>query len=96
MRIKHFQAHSTVAKVVMDFIKKMKEDTQKKLAEQFNAGERYSVIADEWTSIRNRRYLNVCVKSSKETVNLGLVRCKGSVTCKVTAEMVKVSLYSSF
>lgn len=92
MRIKHFKAHSTVGKIVMDFIQKMKEETKQKLTEQFNAGERFSVIADEWTSIRNRRYMNVCVKSSTETVDLGLVRCKGSITSRVTVEMVKVSL----
>jgi hypothetical protein len=55
------------------------------------AGERFSLIADEWTSIRNRRYLNVCLKTDKETYNLGLVRCKGSITSVLTAEMVKVS-----
>jgi hypothetical protein len=91
MRLKHFKSATAVGKAVMEFIGKMKENTKKDIAQQFNAGERFSVIADEWTSIRNRRYLNVCVKSSKFTANLGLVRCQGSVTSKVVAEMVKVS-----
>ena len=43
-----------------------------------------------------RRYLNVCVKSSSHTANLGLVRCRGTVTAKMTAEMVKVSILFVF
>jgi hypothetical protein len=92
MRLKHFKSAGAVGKIVMEHIAKMKEDTKKDLAEQLKAGERLSVIADEWTSIRNRRYLNVCVKTSKYTANLGLVWCRGSVTSKAVAEMVKVSL----
>jgi hypothetical protein len=76
----------------MEFIKQMKEMTVKELAKKFAAGERFSAIADEWTSIRNRRYMNICIKSSSYTANLGLVRCKGSVTSQVVSEMVKVSL----
>jgi hypothetical protein len=49
-------------------------------------------MADEWTSIRNRRYLNVIISSTSYTANLGLVRCTGSVTAK---EVVKVS-FSTF
>ncbi len=41
------------------------------------------VIVDEWTSVSNKRYLNVILKSDLDTHNLGLVRCKGSVTSKV-------------
>jgi hypothetical protein len=39
--------------------------------------------------------MNVCVKSHTFTANLGLVRCKGSVTAKVTAEIVKVGIFLS-
>ncbi len=42
-----------------------------------------------------RRYMNVYVKSHTFTANLGLVRCKGSVTAKVTAEIVKVGIFLS-
>jgi hypothetical protein len=94
MRMKHYKSHVTVGKVVKDYIKNMKEKTKEKLTEDFLAGKRFSVIADEWTSVSNKRYLNVIIKSDQDTHNLGLVRCKGSVTSKVTADMVKVSNYN--
>jgi hypothetical protein len=95
MRLKHFKSHTTVGKIVLEFIEQMKEKTRKELAEKLKAGERFSVIADEWTSIRNRRYLNVCVKSSSYTANLGLVRGKGTITSNVVTEMVQVSVRNS-
>jgi hypothetical protein len=91
MRLKHYKSHSTVAENVMNYIEKMKKDTKKKLREKFMEGVRFSAIADEWTSISNRRYLSVSLKSNKETYHLGLVRCKGTITSKVTADLVKVS-----
>lgn len=93
MRLKHFRSPTKIGNVVMEHIQKLKDETKEKLAKQFQAGERFSVVADEWTSIRNRRYINVCLKTDKETFNLGLARCKGKVTAQVTAEMVKVSKF---
>jgi hypothetical protein len=92
LRIKHLKSHTAVGDAVLEFIEQMKEMTVKELAKKFAAGERFSAIADEWTSIRNRRYMNICIKGSSYTANLGLVRCKGSVTSQVVSEMVKVSL----
>jgi hypothetical protein len=41
------------------------------LAKKFAAGERFSAIADEWTSIRNRRYMNICIKGIVQPFELG-------------------------
>jgi hypothetical protein len=90
MRLKHYKSHTTVAKVVMEYIEGMKEKTRKEIVNKMEAGERFSAIADEWTSIRNRRFKNVCIKTSNYTANLGLIRCKGSVTSEVVCDMVKV------
>lgn len=93
LKLKHFKSHTTVGKVVMNYIEDMKVDTKLKLSKKFAQGERFSVIADEWTSLRNRRYLNVTVINSSYSSNLGLARCKGSMTGKAVAEMVKVILF---
>jgi hypothetical protein len=69
----------------------MKVETKWVLALKIEGGERFSVLADEWTSLWNRQYLNVIVTSSSYSANLGLVRCKGSVTAKVVADMIRVS-----
>ena len=58
MKLKHYKSHVSVGKVVTEFIHGMIDDTKKELASRFRAGKRFSVIADEWTSIRNRRFLS--------------------------------------
>jgi hypothetical protein len=54
LKLKHFKSAATVGKVVKEFILAMKEDTKKELASLERKGMRFSVVADEWTSKRNR------------------------------------------
>jgi hypothetical protein len=68
----------------------MREETKCELKDLFDKGLRFSVITDEWTSIRNRRYLNVCVATNSRYINLGLARCWGSMTAKRTALLIQV------
>lgn len=92
LRLKVYKSHVTIGEHVNAHIKKMKENTIVKLKQMYSSGERFSVMADEWTSSTNKRFMNVCLKTNKETFNLGLVRCKGSLTSKVTVELLKVSI----
>lgn len=87
---KHIKSRSRVSTVVNAYIVKMKEETRAELKTAFDKGERFSIVFDEWTSIRNRRYLNVCLVSDSSCTNLGLVRCRGSMTAGRTVELVKV------
>ncbi len=86
---KHKTSHSTVSVCVNDFIANMQE-TKNSLKEAFNSGERFSIVIDEWTSIRNHCFLNACVVTDDSCTNLGLARCCGSMTAKKTAELVQV------
>jgi len=92
MRLRHFKSHNSVQKGVLDCIDGMRMEAKKDIEVMLKSEERFSVMADEWTSVRNRRYMNVTVKTSRITENLGLVRCRGSVTAKVVSDMVKVSV----
>ena len=42
-----------------------------------NNGEKFSITLDEWTSMRNRRYLNINIHGIGYFWNLGLVRISG-------------------
>jgi hypothetical protein len=55
LKLKHFKSAAKVGRVVMAFIKDMKNDTVKELAEKERAGEQFSAVVDEWTSNRNRQ-----------------------------------------
>ena len=48
---------------------------------------RFSVCIDEWTSNTGKRYLNVTVITKTKTLNLGMVRCMGSMTSGKTLEL---------
>jgi hypothetical protein len=91
MKLNQAKSHRKVGQIVMAFIIGMMVETKRVLALKIEGGERFSVLADEWTSLRNRQYLNVIVTSSSYSANLALVRCKGSVTAKAVADMIRVS-----
>ena len=40
--------------------------------------QKFSLTLDEWTSIRNRRYLNINIHTHSTLYNLGLIRVKGN------------------
>lgn len=75
---------NTVRKLVVDYSNKIKHSIITEIAHkknpEFGVGERYSLSFDEWTSLRNRRYLNINLHAQNcQFWNLGLVRVKGSM-----------------
>jgi hypothetical protein len=53
------------------------------------SGSKFCVIFDEWTSRRNRRYMNIILKSDNNKMwNLGLVPIKGSLTSEKFLNLV--------
>ncbi len=90
--LKHKKSRNTVSICVNNFIGKMAEETKEGLKKAFENGERFSIVIDEWTSIGNKRFLNVCVVTSNSCTNLGLARCRGSMTAVRTVELLKEKL----
>jgi hypothetical protein len=89
--LKHKQSRSKVSICVNNFITKMQDEVRDKLKQDIDQGERFSIVIDEWTSIRNHRFLNVCILTSTTCTNLGLARCHGSMTATRTVQLVKVT-----
>lgn len=59
MRLKHYKSASKVGEVVKNFIVNMKRETREELAKMEREGIRFSAVADEWTSNRNRQVLTM-------------------------------------
>jgi hypothetical protein len=90
MGMKAQKSRSHISDAVNKFIVKLQKEVKADLKEKFKNGSRFSVVIDEWTSIRNHRYMNVCIVTNSQCTNLGLARCRGSMTAKRTVELVKV------
>lgn len=79
---------NTIRKYVLDFAERIRNKTISRFNQMKLKGHKFSASSDEWTSLRNRRFINVNVHSTNETFNLGLGRAYG----KLPAEKVCLSL----
>ena len=56
-------------------------------------GERFNLTFDEWTSVNNRRYLNISVRTVGGILwNVGLVHVYGNVSPKDYLELVEKAI----
>ena len=66
--------------MVLQYGDKIRKQIVTELSERIARGELFSLTFDEWTSPKNRRFMNVNAHSSDNVFwNLGLVRIKGSM-----------------
>ena len=66
--------------MVLQYGDKIRKQIVTELSERIARGELFSLTFDEWTSLKNRRFMNVNVHSYDNVFwNLGLVRIKGSM-----------------
>ena len=57
------------------------------------AGKFCSVTLDEYTSTRSRRYMSINLHYDSDSVNLGMVRIKGSMPVEIVENLVKERLH---
>lgn len=74
----------TVRKYVMDYAEKVKENYKVELNKAKQEVGLLSISFDEWTSLKNRRYLNLIVHSHNSMWDLGLVRILGHTNSELT------------
>ena len=68
--------------IVMDEVKKLQKN-----------GTRFCLTLDEWTSLKNRRYLNVNLHFfGGDIIHLGLIKINGSCTAEVAVSLVDEKL----
>lgn len=74
---------------MVNYSKKVHEKFKAEIKSEIKEGSRFCVTFDEWTSSRNRRYMNLILNGTGSKIwNLGLVRCKGSMTAEKCLDAV--------
>ena len=53
LAMKPKKSRSGISDAVNSFIVKLQEETKEQMKKDFKGGERFSIVTDEWTSIRN-------------------------------------------
>jgi hAT family C-terminal dimerisation region len=82
----------SIKKTVMDYYAKKKSEVCRDLESKQAQGMRFSLTFDEWTSLRNRRFMNINVHCEIEFFNIGLVRIFGSMPATKCVELLKEKL----
>jgi len=87
----HSENH--VKQLVMDEGERVRSLMRAEMANLKKQGHRFSVTFDEWTSTRNRRYMNVNVHAERSSYwNLGLIRVQGSMPAEKCIELLQGKL----
>ena len=83
----------SVKQLVMSQGRKVRSFVMEELASRKNNGERFSLTFDEWTSARNRRYMNVNVHAQGPKYwSLGLIRVQGSMPAEKCVSLLEEKL----
>ena len=85
----------TIRKMVKTYSQSVKEEMKLNLLKLKASSSKFSAILDEWTSNRQRRYLNVtvlCDGNRKDLWNFVLVPIRGSLTSQKLIELLKERL----
>lgn len=84
---------NTIKSIVENFSITVKAKIIKTLQSLQIRGEKFSLTFDEWTSVKNKRYLNLNVHHLEGThFNLGLIPIHGSANAEHCVELVKTRL----
>ena len=70
---------TSIRDLVIQYGQQIRQKHILKLANLKLEGNKFALTLDEWTSLGNRRYLNINVHGKGYLLNLGLVRIKGVV-----------------
>ncbi len=82
-----------VKNMVMNFYTTKKMNLVCHFKEQLAQGIRYSLTLDEYTSIQNKRYMNINVHTKDCHWSLGLIEINGSLDSRRTEQIVRKHLY---
>lgn len=86
---------NTIRRMVINYSKKVQEKIKAEIKIELSQGSRFCITFDEWTSSRNRRYMNLILHGKASKIwNLGLVRCKGSMSAERCLDLVITKIES--
>lgn len=85
---------SGMMKLILNFYKQTKEVTINKIKKLIDEGKLFSTTLDEWTSLKNFRYLNVNLhyndQKTSHHINLGMIPIPGSCPSHTLLELVSI------
>lgn len=85
----------SVMSLIYNFQEKIKLQVINDIKKELSSFKKFSITLDEWTSIDNRRFININLhKASSKIINLGLVRILGSCNAEKMNELVEEHLSS--
>lgn len=80
-------------KMMVNFSKDVRRMQRAEIKDLVSKGERFCITFDEWTSLRNRRYLNVILHGAGSKIwNLGLIRIRRRATSERCLSLVEKRL----
>lgn len=86
---------NTIRKIVMEYCDQIQKQVKQSIKTMKSNGKRFSITFDEWTSLQNRRYLNLNIHFVNESIgfyNLGLVRVRGSMPAESCVSKISEKL----
>ena len=84
--------HDTIKKRVMVHCAQVKMEVKSEMKDSLTDGSRFSLTVDEYTSLRNRRYMSINVHCGEQVWGLGVIRCLGSMTAERCVDLLKEKL----
>ena len=79
-----------IMKMIQGYADRGRTQMVAEFKQRIDAGERFSLTLDEWTSVRNRRYMNINLHGTgTDFWNLGLQRVTGKFTSEAMVSAVK-------
>ena len=78
-----------VRKLVMEFYEKVRKHYREEIRKLLKLKKRFSLTSDEWTSLLNKRFMNLNLHSDGQTVNLGMIPIKGSMPSEIAKELTE-------
>lgn len=85
---------NTIRSIVITFANSIKANIINRFTNLQEQNQKFSLTFDEWTSRKNKRYLNINVHYKEKHFNLGLVRIYGSCTAEHCVNIVEERLKS--
>ncbi|XP_074174497.1 uncharacterized protein LOC109443974 isoform X2 [Rhinolophus sinicus] len=83
---------SSVMTLILNYYSKVKQLYIQKLNVFKRDNKKLSISIDEWTSCKNRRYMNVHVYCSETSMNLGLIRIHGNCPAEKALSLLQERL----
>ena len=80
--------HKQAIQLVKNFSASVKAELKNQLNSLLLTGEHFSITLDEYTSLKNRRFLNINIHQKNKHWNLGLTRVSRSFPAEKAAEII--------